>query len=111
MSTLPQLNSNARASAVNRTHRVVREQALTLRAQRSESRGLMVPLGISSALLVVVCYAVWAVMDNYEATPSGVPDASDQLLVMLLWFLPVTVVVLGIVWLRRTRVGSHEVSQ
>ena len=96
----------ARASVVNRTHRIVREQALTMREQRRRSRDLLAPLGISSALLLVICYAIWGVMAGYDLTPNGVPDASDQVLLFLVWSLPVSVVVLGLAWLRRRRGGG-----
>ncbi len=94
----------ARSVTVNRTHRVIREQALRMREQRTRSRSLWVPLAICSVLLVVVCYAIWAVLDGYDLTPNGIPDASDQIpLLLLLWSLPVAAVVLGMVWLRRQR--------
>ncbi len=102
-----QQGGNARAEVVNRTHRIVREQALHMRQQQKRSRDLWVPLGISSVLLIVVCYAVWAVLDGYDLTPNGIPDASDQLPVLLIWFLPVTVLALGFIWLRRSRSGSE----
>jgi len=74
----------ARAVVVNRTHRVVREQALRMREQKEKSRNL------------------W----------NGVPDASDQLLLFLLWSLPVTALVVGLVWFKRSRGRSGgEVSQ
>ena len=99
---------NAHAEVVNRTHRIVRDQALNMRARRSRSRGLWAPLSISSALLLVLCYAAWAMMAGYDLTPTGVPDASDQMLLLLLWSLPVTTVVLGFIWLRRHRgANSH----
>lgn len=91
----------ARAAVVNRTHRIIREQALQMQEQRKRSRSLLVPLLISSALLLVICYAIWALMAGYDLTPTGVPDASDQVLLFLLWSLPVSVVVLGLTWLRR----------
>lgn len=93
----------ARVSVVNRTHRVVREQALRMQEQKKRSRSLLVPLLFSSAFLLVLCYAIWAVMAGYDLTPTGVPDASDQVLLLLVWSLPVTTVVLGMVWLRRSR--------
>lgn len=99
----------ARSEVVRRTHRVVREQANTLREQRSRSRSLMLPLLISSALLLVICYAIWGVMAGYDLNPTNVPDASDQVMLFLLWSLPVTVIMLGLVWLRRRgRNGSGE---
>ena len=93
----------ARSHVVNRTHRVIRDQALTMREQKKRWRSLWVPLMISSGLLAVIGYAVWAVMAGYDLTPTGVPDASDQVFLLLLWPLPVTVVVLGMLWIRRSR--------
>lgn len=98
----------ARSEVVNRTHRVVRDQALRMQEQRSRSRSLWAPLAICSALLMVIGYAIWGVLDGYDLTPNGIPDASDQVfLLLLLWSLPVTAVALGLVWFRRSR-GSHE---
>ncbi|WP_044177426.1 hypothetical protein [Granulicella mallensis] len=103
------MNFTARASVVNRTHRVVREQALVMREQKQRSRSLWVPLGIFSMLLMGLCYAVWAVLEGYdELTPNGVPDASDQLFLLLLWSLPVTAVLLGLVWFQRERSQSNS---
>ena len=101
------LVEGARAEVVNRTHRVVREEALRMREQRSRSRGLWIPLGIYSALLMLMCYAVWRIMAGYDLTPTNVPDASDQLLLLLLWSLPVTAVSVGLIWFRRVR-GRDE---
>ncbi len=103
--------ANAHAQVVNRTHRIVRDQALNMRARRSRSRGLWAPLSISSALLLVLCYAAWAMMAGYDLTPTGVPDASDQMLLLLLWSLPVTTVVLGFIWLRRYRGANSNGEQ
>jgi hypothetical protein len=103
--------TGARSVVVNRTHRVVREQALNLREQRSKSRSLWVPLGISSILMVVICYAIWGLLDGYDLTPNGIPDASDQLMILLLWSLPVTAAVLGMVWFKRTRTRSDSEAQ
>lgn len=101
----------ARSQVVNRTQRVVREQALLMRERRSQQRSLWAPLLICSILLLVICYAVWAMMAGYDLTPTGVPDASDQLVLLLLWSLPVTLVVLGMIWFRRTRGGGQSGEQ
>jgi hypothetical protein len=103
----------ARAGVVNRTHRVVREQALTMREQKQKSRSLWVPLAIFSVLLPVICYAIWGMLDGYDLTPNGIPDASDQLMILLLWSVPVTAVLLGVVWIQRgrNRVGSNNEAQ
>lgn len=93
----------ARAQVVNRTHRVVRAQALAMRARRSRSRSLWAPLLICSSLMAVILYASWGMLDGYDLVPTSVPDSSDQLFLLLLWSLPVTAVVLCLVWLRRGR--------
>jgi hypothetical protein len=103
--------TGARSLVVNRTHRVVREQALTMREQKSKTRSLWVPLGISSMLLVAICYAIWGVLDGYDLTPNGIPDASDQLMILLLWSLPVTAAILGMVWFKRARTSSDSEAQ
>ncbi len=100
--------AGARSVVVNRTHRVVREQALNMREQKSKSRSLWVPLGISSILMVAICYALWGILDGYDLTPNGIPDASDQLMILLLWSLPVTAAILGMVWFKRARTRSDN---
>jgi hypothetical protein len=97
------LQGGARAQVVNRTHRVVREQALVMRELKSQKRSLWAPVLICSSMLLVICYAVWGMMDGYDVTPTGIPDASDQMMILVLWSLPVTAFVLGLVWIRRGR--------
>jgi flagellar basal body-associated protein FliL len=106
-------SAGARAVVVNRTHRVVREEALTMQAQRSKSRSLWLPLTIFTVLTLAICYAIWFMLDGYDITPNGIPDADDQLVVLLLWSLPVTALLLAMVWLRRVRSrrDSHEETQ
>ena len=72
-----------------------------MREQKSKSRSLWVPLAIFSMLMLVICYAVWGMLDGYDLTPNGIPDASDQMMMLLLWSLPVTAAVLGLVWFKR----------
>lgn len=101
----------ARAAMVNRTHRVVRERALVLQARRSKVRSLWVPTLICSALVVILSTAVWAILDEYELEPTGIPDASQQILVLLLWFLPLSAGLLAMVWFRRSRQQMEEERQ
>ena len=100
---LPGMHSAARSSIVNRTHRVVRERATTMAEQRNRRRSLWVPMAVCSALVLMICTAVWSVLDEYDAVPTGVPDSSDQFLVLALWFFPVSMALLAMVWFRRTR--------
>ena len=102
------LHGAARAQVVNRTHRVVRDQALSMREHRSHKRSLWAPVIICSSLLLIICYAVWGMMDGYDITPNGIPDASDQLMILMLWSLPVTAVLLGLVWIRRGRSRTNS---
>jgi hypothetical protein len=107
-SMVTNLSAAARASMVNRTHRVVRERANSLSARRDLMRSLWFPMAVSSAMLVILCSTVWSVFEQYEAVPSGVPESGDQSFVLLLWFLPISVTVLAAVWFRRMRGGSGE---
>ena len=104
----PDIGAAARASMVNRTHRVVRERANSLNARRNLMRSLWFPMAVSSVMLVILCSTVWSVFEQYEVVPSGVPESGDQSFVLLLWFLPISVTVLAAVWFRRAQGGSGE---
>ena len=91
----------ASAAMVNRTHRIVRERARTIQARRSRVRSLWLPLAVCSGLLVVICAAIWSVLDEYELAPTGMPDASQQMFVLLMWCLPLSAVLIALVWFRR----------
>ena len=101
--TLTDARATARASVVNRTHRVVRERAATIAAQRNQVRSLWIPLTVCSSLLVIICTAVWSALEAYDVTPGGVPDASNQFLILCLWFLPVSMALLAVVLFHRAR--------
>jgi hypothetical protein len=109
----------ARAGVVNRTHRVVRHRASIMQARRSHVRSLMVPLIICSALLILSVIAVWSGLYQYPAAEAAgavqadvaalaASDASDQFLVVLLWFVPVSLTLLAAIWLRRSRSGAEQ---
>ena len=91
----------ARAQLVNRTHRVVRERAQSLKSQRSRGRSLWIPMAVSSAFLLILCTAIWSLLDQYDMTPNGVPDASSQIFIFLLWFFPVSAAILALAWAHR----------
>ncbi len=38
-----------------------------------------------------------------EVSPTGAPDASNQFLVLMMWFLPVSMALLALVLFRRAR--------
>jgi hypothetical protein len=103
----------ARAGVVNRTHRVVRERAKAMQERRSRERGLMAPLVLCSVLLLLIGLAVWTGLYQYPSEAAGAvqadvaalaaSDANNQFLVVLLWFVPVSMAVLATVLYRRTR--------
>jgi hypothetical protein len=97
------LKVGARTSLVNRTHRVVRERAKQMSARRTRMRSLWAPLAVCASMLVILVTAVWTLLDEYELTPTGMPDASDQYMVLLLWFLPASAALLAMVWFRRAQ--------
>ena len=97
------LHGAARAQVVNRTHRIVREQALSMREQQSKRRSLWAPVLICSSLMFIICYSIWSIMDGYDLTPTGIPDSSDQMMILVLWLVPVTAFVLALVWVKRGR--------
>lgn len=102
------LSTAANSCLVNRTHRIIRARAGLLKARRSRVRSILLPLLVSSAMLMLVCYAIWNLFDEYELNPNGLPDASNQLFVFLLWFLPITAGVLGAIWYRRVHQQNRE---
>ena len=96
-------NTGASAERVNRTHRVVRERAKTIAERRSKIRSLWLPVVIFSSVLVAICIAVWMVLDEYEIVAAGSQVASYQVLVPLLWSIPVSAALLAVVWFRQSR--------
>ena len=95
------LRAGASASMVNRTHRIVRERAATIQAQKTKVRSLLIPLTVSAALLLAVVCAAWMMLDEYDVTPVGLPDSSNQIFVMVLWCLPISAIALAVVAFRR----------
>jgi hypothetical protein len=115
-STLSGIHPVARAGVVNRTHRVVRQRAQVMQARRSRVRSLLVPLIICSVLLLFTCLGLWIGLDQYQAAEIqdvaslAATEASRHFLVVLLWFVPVSLAMLAAVWFRRGhRVGGSEV--
>lgn len=118
-SALSGLETAARAGVVNRTHRVVRHRAKVMQARRSRVRSLTPALIICSVLLFLTCLAVWTGFDQYQAAEAAeavqadvnamaAMEASNHFLVVLLWFVPVSMAVLAIVWYRRPREGAGD---
>jgi NADH:ubiquinone oxidoreductase subunit 6 (subunit J) len=108
----------ARACVVNRTHRVVRERAKSMHERRSTARSLMVPLIICSALLILLVVIVWGGLyleaaEAAEAVQADVSaltatDINNHIVVVLLWFVPLSIALLAAVSIRRSRRNSND---
>lgn len=98
----------APSAMVNRTHRVIGERARAMRARRSKTRSLWIPLTVSAGLLGALTVAVWSVLAQYEATPNGLPDSGQQMWVLMMWCLPLSVVLLAVVCLRSESTRSRK---
>ncbi len=108
----------AHSGVVNRTHRVIRERAKVMQQKRKRERSLMVPLIICSSLLILSILAVWTGLYQYQAVEAAEVVQADvtalattdnnQLLVILLWFVPVSVAFLITVWVRRSRNNADD---
>jgi hypothetical protein len=113
-SALGGIHPVARAGVVNRTHRVVRQRAKVMQQRRSRVRSLVLPLILCSVLLILTCLAVWTGFDQYQAAEAAEAVQADftalgtgnHILVVLLWFVPVSTAVLAIVRYRRSREGA-----
>ena len=95
------LHGTASAAMVNRTHRIIRERATNIQAQKSKFRSLLFPSVVSAGLLLAVVCAAWVMLDEYDVAPVGLPDASQQIFVLMLWCLPISAVALAVVAFRR----------
>jgi hypothetical protein len=98
----------ADAVRVGRTHRVVRERAMAMRQSRRNGRSLLLPLGIASAMIALVCYALWTGLAQYDVAEisdelAGTLRGGSQMMIFGMWFLPVTATALVFAWLRRSR--------
>jgi hypothetical protein len=84
-----------------------------MRTRRSYVRSLLFPLLLCSISLIVCVLAVWTGVYQEGGAADAVEDLSttlgmdDQFVLMLFWFVPVTLAVMAAVWFRRMRNGSE----
>jgi len=107
---------DARAAVVNRTHRVIRQRANAMRERKRTTRDLIVPFVVCSALLFFIAAAVLHVTDESISDIAGIwkrivdlgADAGSEVSLLLLWFLPLSVITAAVVLLRRNRRPSDR---
>jgi hypothetical protein len=110
------LHIAARSGVVNRTHRVVRERAKVMQERRSRARSLMVPLIVCSVLLILTALAVWTGVYQSQAagavqadvTALAPADAANHFMVVMLWFVPISIALMVTVWVRRSRKDADD---
>lgn len=112
----PEVSLNARAAVVNRTHRIIRQRALAMQSRKRTVRDLTVPFLVCSTLLLFIGTAVWTLADEnvmgweeglwHRLTEFG-SDAGSTVSILLVWFLPLSVISAATVLLRRTRIASR----
>ncbi len=101
--TVSSFRVTARANAVNRTHRIVRQRAQEIQASRTTMRGLLLPMLLCSTLMLTLVFAVWMLLDQYDLVSSELPSSIHHFFLLLLWFLPVSAGLVAMVWFRRGR--------
>ncbi len=108
---------NARAAIVNRTHRVIRERAAAMQARKRTFRDLIVPCLVCSVLLLLIAGAVWTVADEgLSGWEGGLwkrvldlgSDAGSSISILLVWFLPISVITAAVVLLRKSRTQTRS---
>ncbi len=115
-------SGDARSAIVNRTHRVVRERAVAMQARKRRVRDLLLPFCICSAVLWMIAHAVWSTADQRLAGIEGGvqrilsevgSDAGGSLTMLVVWFLPISVITAASILLRRSRsmAGYDEASR
>jgi uncharacterized BrkB/YihY/UPF0761 family membrane protein len=104
-------NAASSASTVNRTHRVVRERARTLQEQKRRIRSLWFPLLVSFGFILSILFAIWSVLGESELFTNGIPDSSQNMMMLALWCVPLSVIVLVVVWFRRASANSNDGSR
>jgi hypothetical protein len=102
-SVLSGINVGAKSSTVNRTHRVIRERAQAMQADRSRRRSLVLPLVLCSVLMGLIYLGLWNLFQQYEAVSPEQPTETHQIFMILLWFLPVSAALVAMIWYRRSR--------
>lgn len=98
----------ADAMQVGRTRRVVRERATLLQESRHQRRSLLLPLTIASAMIALLCYALWTGVAQYDVEEisgelTGMLRGGSQMMMLGMWFLPVTATAVIFAWLRRSK--------
>ena len=97
----------ASAAMVNRTHRVVHERARNMQARRSKVRSLLIPLCMSTGLLVTLACALWTAFEDFEGSSAGLPNTSGMV-VFLVWSVPISAMILAVIWFRRANSSSEN---
>jgi anti-sigma factor RsiW len=91
----------ASAELVEQTKRAVRRQAEQLQFARNHSVALWIGTGVSSVLMILTTSFVWQAL-AWVGRVTRIPDPIWQVLFLMWWFLPATVLASAAAWRHKT---------
>jgi|GEM_PF-1929374 len=97
----------ANQTVVGRTQRLVQARARDNQSQQRMLRSLLLPLLVCSAMVMMIAHSAWTVVQQWNTlladNAETVAESGSPLLILTLWFLPLTMGVLVMIWFRRSR--------
>jgi hypothetical protein len=100
------IGSAASHSVVGRTQRLVRERATENQSQRRKLRALWIPLLVCSAMIIMIAHSAWTLVEQWSTQFAGtdiLSVTSTPLLLLTLWFVPLTMGVVVMILFSRGR--------
>jgi len=91
----------ASAELVEQTKRAVRRQAEQLHSARNYSVALWIATAVSSVLMILTTSFVWQAL-AWAGQVTRMPDPVWQVLFLMWWFLPTTVLASAAAWRHKT---------
>jgi len=101
------MDVGASHTVVGRTQRLMRERVRSNEMQKRSLRSLWLPLLVCSAMVMMIAHSAWALVEQWnvliEDSAESFPANSTPLLILTLWFMPLTMGVLVMLWFQRGR--------
>jgi hypothetical protein len=101
---LHHMNTAADHVVVGRTQRLVRERVTDSQSQRRMLRSLWLPLMVCSSMVIMIAYSAWTVLEQWNTMMADGAEFNSAnntpMLILTLWFLPLTMGVMVMIWFR-----------
>ena len=107
------VSAPANSAVVGRTQRVVRARMRDAQTQKRTLRAVLLPLAFCSAMIVLIVHSAWQMLLQFGSSTSlagmltdsvgSLPENSMTLVLLSLWFLPLSMGVMVMIWFRRSR--------